>query len=63
MTRDELIAGLLEVRAESQRSVDICRSFDRLGVGAGPANDRMRARFTRHVEIVTAAIEALRGPT
>ena len=61
MTRDELIARLLEVRAESQRSVDLCRSFERLGIGAGPANDRLRTRFERHVEAIDRAIAFVRG--
>lgn len=58
MTRAELIARLLEVRAESQRSVDLCASFDRLGMG-NAANERMKARFERHVETLNETIAEL----
>ena len=57
MTRAELIARLLEVRAESQRSVDLCRSLE--GVGDAAANRRMQTRFERHVETLSETIAML----
>ena len=65
MTRAEMLAGLLDVRAEAQRSVSVCVTLaDALATPEGRAsNERMRLRFVAHIAAVTAAIEALRGPT